>query len=199
MYRKTFTLTGFTALAFASGLSLAADNAANTAKTPIGKDTPFASAELAPKSGSAANGHLEFRKINGGITIKATVNGVTPAGKHGIHIHEKGDCSAADASSAGEHFNPLNMQHAAPNHTGSHIGDLGNIEVNEKGNGTLELTMKEANYDIKKVGGWEVIVGKSVVIHAKEDDLQTQPSGDAGGRIACGVIKSGGVVTKASK
>lgn len=195
MYKITYTLAGFTGLILSTSFAFAAD----TAKTAANKNTPFANVELGPKSGSAANGHLEFRKVDGGILINATVNGVTPAGKHGIHIHEKGDCTAADATSAGDHFNPLAMQHAAPNHTASHIGDLGNIEVDEKGYGTLELTMKDANYDVKKVGGWDVVVGKSVILHAKEDNFKTQPTGDAGGRIACGVIKAGGGVTKASK
>lgn len=149
---------------------------------------PFASAELAPKSGSAVRGQVQFRKISGGLVIDAKLSGVTPAGRHGFHIHETGDCSAPDASSAGGHFNPTKKAHGAPNSRAGHVGDLGNVDINANGEGTFHLVLQNAYYDVEQIGNWDALIGKAVVLHSGTDDLRSQPSGDAGNRIGCGVI-----------
>ncbi len=145
----------------------------------------FAEATLAPKSGSKVQGSVIFSRMQNGMQVLASITGGTP-GKHGIHIHEKGDCSAADAASAGAHFNPTGAPHAGPEAHARHVGDLGNITVKEDGVGLLSL-------DVPIVNGftnWDSIIGKSVVVHAKVDDEKSQPAGASGDRIACGVIQA---------
>lgn len=145
----------------------------------------FAEATLAPKSGSKVAGTVVFSRVKNGVQVLASITGGTP-GKHGIHIHEKGDCSAADASSAGGHFNPTGAPHAGVTAQARHVGDLGNITVKADGVGLLNL-------DIPAVSGftsWDSIIGKAVVVHAKVDDEKSQPAGAAGDRIACGVIQA---------
>jgi Cu-Zn family superoxide dismutase len=104
---------------------------------------------------------------------------------HGLHVHEKGDCSDPEAKNAGGHFNPKGMPHAGPTAMQRHAGDLGNIEVKDVGTGDLEITS-----DMLTVRpGPNSVVGRSVVFHEKADDLTTQPTGNAGGRLGCGVIR----------
>ena len=138
---------------------------------------------LEPTQNHRVRGMVSFTATESGVRIVADVEGLTP-GKHGFHIHEKGDCSAPDASSAGGHFNPTNLHHGAPDVEDRHLGDLGNLEADSKG---------YAHYDrIDKVivlHGANSIVGKAVIVHEKEDDLTSQPVGNAGGRVACGVIE----------
>jgi Cu-Zn family superoxide dismutase len=106
-------------------------------------------------------------------------------GEHGFHLHEKGDCSAPDASSAGGHFNPLHHPHAGPHTAQHHAGDFGNITVKADGTGTMSLTLKGEDAKIAR----EDAIGKAIILHEKADDLKTQPTGNAGGRIACGVVE----------
>ena len=135
---------------------------------------------------SAPSGKVEgtvwFEPAPGGVKVKARITGLAP-GTHGFHIHEFGDCSAADFTSAGGHFNPMSKPHGAPKDAARHVGDLGNIEAGADGVATLDWTDKEVGLD-----GHHGVVGRAVVVHAKADDLKTQPTGDAGGRLACGVI-----------
>ena len=140
-------------------------------------------AHLEGRSGAAVNGEAKFVDRGGKVEITVDANGL-PAGKHGIHVHEKGDCSASDASSAGAHFAPGGGAHAGPGDAGRHAGDLGNIEAGADGKGKLTITT-----DKLSVGSGEnSVVGKSLVIHTDADDLKTQPSGNSGSRIGCGVI-----------
>ena len=136
-------------------------------------------AVLHPASGSQVTGTVTFTKLTEGVKVVADVAGLTP-GKHGFHVHEYGDCSAPDAASAGSHFNPTKDPHAGHDAAQRHMGDLGNIEADASGKARLELTDKKIKLD--------AILGKSVIVHEKADDLKTQPTGDAGGRVACGVI-----------
>ena len=117
------------------------------------------------------------------VQVVADVENLKP-GKHGFHIHEKGDCSAPDASSAGAHFNPTHQHHGGSDSVERHAGDFGNITVDASGKGHLDWKGK------LKFSGAESIIGKSVIVHEKEDDLKTDPSGNSGARIACGVIKA---------
>jgi len=117
------------------------------------------------------------------VQVVADIQNLTP-GKHGFHIHEKGDCSAADASSAGGHFNPTHQHHGGPMTAEHHTGDLGNIEADASGKAHLDWKGK------MQMSGADSIIGKSVVVHEKEDDLKSDPAGNSGARIACGVIEA---------
>lgn len=146
----------------------------------------FAQAELEPRSDSKARGLVLFAKTPFGIQIIAKVLNVEP-GMHGIHIHENGDCSAPDASSAGGHFNPAGHDHGHISFATGHAGDFGNIVVDQDGEGILTLPL--SNDMLTGVKDWNEFIGKAIVLHSTQDDLVSQPSGDAGSRIACGVIR----------
>lgn len=107
-----------------------------------------------------------------------------PRGRHGIHIHESGDVSAPDLSSAGGHFNPTNERHGGPDSAERHVGDLGNLEGNNINVGNLDYVDRRIRLD-----GPSSIIGKAVIIHERPDNLKSQPSGNAGARIAGGVIE----------
>ncbi len=124
-------------------------------------------------------------QVKNGVRVVGRIEGLAPNSVHGFHIHENGDCSAPDASSAGEHFNPTKEPHGALGRTDtSHLGDLGNISADETGVATVERTVNE----LKVNKGKDQILGHSLILHEKADDLKTQPSGASGDRIACGVI-----------
>ncbi len=147
------------------------------------QDVRAASAQLEPKSGSKVTGIVAFAKVGDEVRVVAYIQNLTP-GKHGFHIHEKGDCSAPDAASAGAHFNPTQQHHGGPMTAEHHAGDLGNIEADASGNAQLNWKGKLS------LSGKDSIIGKSVVVHEKEDDLKTDPSGNSGARVGCGVINT---------
>lgn len=165
--KQTFLFALF-ALAVSSSVALA--------------QTTKAIAVLHPTQGSNVGGTVTFTASADQVKVVADVSGLTP-GKHGFHIHEFGDCSDVKAASAGGHFNPGNHQHGAPEAENRHAGDLGNIEADPSGKAHIEITDK-----VMKLTGADSIVGHAVIVHEKADDLKTQPTGDAGGRLACGVI-----------
>jgi len=140
-------------------------------------------AVLSPTQGNNVHGMVFFIPETEGVRVVADLTGLTP-GKHGFHIHEKGDCSTPDATSAGGHFNPEHSQHGAPTATMRHAGDFGNLTANEKGVAHYERV--DSNI---KLTGDNSIIGKGVIVHGKEDDLTSQPAGNAGPRVACGVIQ----------
>ncbi len=144
-----------------------------------------AKAKIESKSGSTVTGTATFTELaTGGVKVHVHIEHAPP-GTHGLHIHEKGDCSDPKAASAGGHFNPGGMPHAGPMDMKRHAGDLGNIEIKPDGTGDLEITS-----DMLTVkAGPNSVVGRAVVFHEKADDLKTQPTGDAGGRLGCGVIQ----------
>jgi superoxide dismutase, Cu-Zn family len=141
-----------------------------------------ASAKVNPTQGNAVKALITFTAVDGGVTVVADAEGLTP-GKHGFHVHEFGDCSAPDGSSAGAHFNPNKTKHGGPDSSERHVGDLGNLVADETGKAHYERTDK-----IISLRGPNSIIGKSIVIHSGEDDFKTQPSGNSGARVACGVI-----------
>jgi Cu-Zn family superoxide dismutase len=141
-------------------------------------------AKLNPSSGSQVTGTVTFTAAAKGAHVVIDMTDLTP-GKHGLHIHEKGDCSAADAASAGAHFNPTHSHHGGPTSAERHAGDFGNVEADASGKVHVELKEKGL-----KLSGADSIVGKSVIVHEKEDDLKTDPSGNSGARVACGVIEA---------
>jgi Cu-Zn family superoxide dismutase len=145
--------------------------------------SPAATAVLVPTKGNKASGTVDFTQRGNTVVVVAKVTGLTP-GAHGFHIHEKGNCTAADGSSAGGHFNPAGTPHGGPGHSPQHAGDLGNLEADASG---------LANYKAEITGislgtGDDSIIGRAVIVHEKADDLTTQPTGGSGSRIACGLI-----------
>lgn len=152
-----------------------------------------ATATLEAKSGSSVSGVVRFTETlaDGATAVRVSVDARNvPPGVHGFHVHEFGDCSAPDATSAGGHFNPTNHPHGAPNEAASHAGDFGNVLAND--NRRVDTTYLMRGVTLGE--GTTSIVGKAIVIHANPDDLVTQPTGDAGGRIACGVIRLDGMM-----
>jgi superoxide dismutase, Cu-Zn family len=140
--------------------------------------------DLQAKSGSKLAGKATLTETPEGVKVVLSVENVTP-GDHGAHVHEKGDCSAEDGSSAGGHFNPGGHPHALPAGDPRHLGDLGNVTVDKDGKGKLELVAAGANL---KDNDPHSFVGRSIIVHEKKDD-GGQPTGNAGGRIGCGEIK----------
>lgn len=139
-------------------------------------------AVLHPLGSGGASGSVTFTSVKDGIEVVADVTGLAP-GSHGFHVHEYGDCSAMDGSSAGGHFNPMGHHHGAPVDPMRHAGDLGNLVADTSGHARLVWVDKGM-----RLSGPNSIIGRSVIVHAKMDDLVSQPTGNAGGRVACGVI-----------
>lgn len=175
----------YSILLICTGL-LTSCNTRNQSNSGVNDEKATAIADLEPASGSNVSGTATFTEENGKVRFELSIQNISP-GVHAVHLHEKGDCSAADASSAGGHWNPTMKPHGKRESHGSyHKGDVGNMEVGEDGKGTLNLLVE----------GWTVggadstnVVGKSVIIHEKEDDFTSQPAGNAGSRISCGLIK----------
>jgi Cu-Zn family superoxide dismutase len=174
-----------TALAVLSGTVLAltawAQHNEKGAKEAMHGPTK-AIAVLHPTAKSKVHGVITFTQKDGYVEVAGEVRELSP-GMHGFHIHEFGDCSSADGSSAGGHFDPEGAPHGGPHDTKRHVGDLGNIKAGE--DGVAKVMLKDK---MLSLSGPHSIVGRSVIVHAKADDLKSQPSGDAGGRVACGVV-----------
>jgi len=149
----------------------------------MGGKTTSATANLQPTKGNKVSGTITFTQKGDKVLVAANVSGLTP-GLHGFHVHEKGDCSAADAMSAGGHFNPAGRPHGSPDSAEHHGGDLGNLTADKSGNATLSIEVSGITLDQSA----NSIVGKGVVVHANPDDLRSQPAGNSGPRVACGVI-----------
>lgn len=141
-------------------------------------------AVLAPTAGNQGSGVVTFTQEGDKVHVVADVSGLKPGSHHGFHIHDFGDCSAPDATSAGGHFNPFGHPHAGPSDAKHHGGDLGNVAAGDDGKAHLDLIVE----GISVKCGPATILGRGVILHAQEDDLKTQPTGNAGARIACGVI-----------
>ncbi len=165
-------------LGLAALVALAAPGTAHAA-------APKAVAKLEARSGSSVAGKATFTQQEGKVVMKVEVSGLTP-GTHAIHLHEKGDCSAPDATSAGGHWNPTSQDHGKWGRVPFHHGDIGNLVADKKGKAKLTL---ESNIWTLGDGKPSDVVGHAVIVHAKEDDFTTQPTGNAGGRVACGVIE----------
>ncbi|HLS85965.1 MAG TPA: superoxide dismutase family protein [Burkholderiales bacterium] len=150
------------------------------------EDPPRATAQLKPASGSKTIGEATFEQTGDNkVRIFLFAQGLKPNAQHAVHIHEVGDCSAPDASSAKGHFNPTGKPHGAPG--SGHAGDLPMLKANAKGRGNI-------NYEapgLTVTSGPGSVVGRAIVIHADPDDFKSQPAGNSGARIACGVIRAG--------
>lgn len=140
-------------------------------------------ADLAPTSGNNAKGTVTFTQRGDRLRVVADVSGLTPGG-HGFHVHEKGDCSADDGMSAGGHFNPTGKPHGNPSAADHHAGDMPMLVADASGNAHLD-----AHIDPATIGGTNDIIGKGVIVHRDADDFKTQPTGNSGARLACGVVR----------
>ena len=173
MKRTTWALAGLAAATLTGILACASS-------TP----DPTALAIIESRSDSKVTGKVIFTQNSSGQTkAEVWISNATP-GMHGLHIHEKGDCSAPDAASAGGHFNAAGNPHAAPTDKAHHNGDFGNIEIGADGKGHMVITSDM----LTVTDGPNCVVGKSVIFHEKADDLKTQPTGAAGARYGCGVV-----------
>lgn len=163
--------------------------AAATAAAPAPASAPKdAVAVLLSTDGNHAKGVVHLRADGDKLVVSADLEGLSPGQKHGFHIHEFGDCSKPDGSGAGGHFNPGGHAHGLADHAERHAGDLGNISADAKGQAHYEVTVPGVS-----LFGKDGILGRGLIVHAKVDD-GGQPTGNAGGRIACGTI--GLAVTK---
>lgn len=162
-------------------LSAIGASAACAAISPYG---PSAVAELQATQGNTATGTVKFTRNGNRVAVEAKVSGLTP-GNHGFHVHEKGDCSSGDGMSAGGHFNPTGKPHGNPSVPDHHAGDMPMLVADAAGNASLS-----SDLDVMTIGsGATDIVGKAVIVHKDPDDYTTQPTGNSGARVACGVIR----------
>lgn len=175
-------------------LSGAADAASALTGRPVVSSEADARADLRPVPGRDVRGAVEFTEADAGVQVYARMTGLEP-GRYGFHVHEVADCSDP-GTTAGGHFSPEDNPHGSPDAapTARHAGDLGNITVDESGRAELRLGVAEL-----EVEGERGVLGRSVVLHEGEDDLETQPDGDAGDPIACGVIRAVAAITESSE
>lgn len=163
-------------LAFAAAAALA-----GCASTPAG---PTATATLAPTAGNTTSGQVRFIQHGAQVLVRGEVRGLRPNSEHGFHVHEKGDCSAPDATSAGGHFNPVGQAHGRHGMGGHHAGDLLSLKADASGTARFSF---ESN-SISVGSGAADVVGRGLIVHRDPDDYTTQPTGNAGARLACAVI-----------
>ena len=145
-----------------------------------------------PTKGHRVSGTVRFVQMGDSVHVTADVSGLKPGALHGFHVHEFGDCSADDGASAGGHYNPEGHAHAGPDAGARHAGDLGNLQADASGRARYDYVM----HGVTIAGSVNPLLGRGVIVHAAPDDLVSQPTGNAGARIGCGVI---GVAQPAAK
>jgi len=143
-------------------------------------------ANIEGRSGSNVSGTITIQVQDENLLITGKVIGLNPNQSHAFHVHEFGDCSASDASSAGKHFNPCNRLHGHPQSSEHHIGDLANLVADVNGQAIINFVLEGAHLDTSEFG----ILDRPFVVHQQADDYYSQPAGNAGKRIGCGVIQS---------
>jgi Cu-Zn family superoxide dismutase len=178
---KCFAAAGACAIFCAAAIGLRSLDAAQHDEKSADASVTHAIAQLHATSGSSVKGKVAFTKVASGIHVHAEISGLTP-GEHGFHIHEYGVWSE-DGMASGAHYNPTMQKHAGIDAPKRHVGDLGNITANSNGNATLDVDDEHLS-----LHGAHSILGRGVVVHEKADDLRTQPSGNAGARLAVGVV-----------
>ena len=172
-------------IVLASVMGSAAVLLASCQSTP--EDAPRASAALQPTKGNKAFGEATFEQVGDKVRVIVFAQNLKPGQEHGFHVHEAGDCSSGDGMSAKGHFNPGGKPHGAPSSAERHAGDLPSLKADKSGRAKVDVTL-----DAISIGsGAGNIVGRGLIIHADPDDYKTQPTGNAGARLACGVIKAG--------
>jgi len=148
-------------------------------------DAPRATAELQPTKGNKTAGTVDFYQVGEKVRVVANVSGLTPGREHGFHVHDAGDCSSGDGMSAKGHFNPQGKPHGDPSSSERHAGDMPMLRADASGNARLDTQL-----DVMTVTpGPESVVGRGLIVHADPDDFKTQPTGNAGARLACAVIQ----------
>ena len=190
MRNTLLMLTALAALGCSRETSHSADAAKGGASEPSAAATASAQpprhhAILSPTQGNSASGRIELIPTDGVLTLTGSITGLEPNSEHGFHIHEKGDCSAPDASSAGGHFNPTSKAHGNPDSPPHHAGDMSNLVADAQGTAQVNAKLE----GVTAGGGPTSLLGKAIVVHAQADDYKSQPAGNSGARIACGVIQ----------
>lgn len=165
--------------------TVATDPPAATTAAPAPPAASSAVVTLQPTAGHKGTGLLDLMPHPDGVHFGGRLAGLSPNAEHGFHVHETGDCSAPDASSAGGHFNPGGDMHGAPDAASHHAGDMSNAQADAQGEADIDLIV--SGLEIGTAGPRDVL-GRALVVHQKADDFRTQPDGGAGPRIACGVI-----------
>ena len=166
---------------------LAAASAMLAACAGMPSADPMANATLSARSGSSVTGALHVMRMGDGVHVTGEISGLAPGSTHAFHIHEKGDCSAADATSAGGHFNPTGQPHGNAQGSGAHhLGDQANLVADARGTVRVDAHFSGVSLG---TGASDDVMSKAIVIHADPDDYTSQPAGNAGKRIACGVIR----------
>jgi Cu-Zn family superoxide dismutase len=145
---------------------------------------PSAGAQLAPTKGNTTSGSVSFTQVGPKVLVTAEIYGLKPNAEHGFHIHDKGDCSSGDGMSTGGHFNPTTQVHGAHGKGVHHTGDLPSLIADS--NGVAKLKFESSSITID--AGATNIVGRGLIVHMDPDDFKTQPTGNAGPRLACAVI-----------
>ena len=165
-------------------ISAAALSAACSQMAPMQPMGPKAQAAMAPTQGNTAAGRVMFHQHGGQMMVMVRLSGLKPNAEHGFHIHEKGDCTSGDGMGTGGHFNPTGKPHGPP--TGErHAGDLPALKADA--NGKVDTSFAVAGISLGAGAGADVL-GRGLIVHAGPDDYTTQPTGNSGARIACGVI-----------
>jgi len=154
-------------------------------QTMMPDEGPIASAALKPTAGNKTFGEATFEQVGDKVKVFVFVQGLKPGQEHGLHIHEAGDCSSGDGMSAKGHFNPYGKPHGNPASGEHHAGDLPAIKADKRGRGNVQIEVE----GISVTPGPTSIVGRGLIVHAGPDDYKTQPTGNSGARIACGVIQ----------
>jgi Cu-Zn family superoxide dismutase len=172
MMRRTLSILALAALAGCQSMS----------------DEPArANAQLQPTKGNKTFGEATFEQRGNKVHVVVYVQGLKPGQEHGLHIHEVGDCSSGDGMSAKGHFNPFGKPHGSPGTAERHAGDLPALKAEKNGRAKVDVEVDV----ITVTPGPASIIGKAVIVHADPDDYKTQPTGNAGARLACGVIRAG--------
>ena len=164
-----------------------APNTSAAAPAPVSNPGPV-HVTLVSATGSTVGGVLTVTNEGDAVSILGEITGLPPGKEVGFHVHEVGDCSLPDFTSAGPHFNPTMDPHGGPKSKAHHMGDLPNAKADKSGRALIDITVKGPSL-VDKDGAPSAILGKSLVVHAMRDDYKTQPSGDSGARVACGVIR----------
>jgi superoxide dismutase, Cu-Zn family len=153
---------------------------------PAPAPSAVATAKVVGAGDNVATGELTFTAVPDGVHISGSIAGLDPDSEHGFHVHETGDCSAPADGSAGKHYNPAAQPHGGPDAAARHLGDLANLHADASGNAVVDAHLADASVGTRDDRD---LVGHAVIIHATRDDYSTQPSGDSGTPIACGVIE----------
>ncbi len=185
--RLRFSLTTLVGTALLAGCGTHAPVKLEAPPAPAAVSTArLAEANLAPASASLVSGRVALVPEAGGVHITGVIGGLPRGRQAAFHVHEKGDCSAVDAASAGGHFNPAAQPHGRAGSGAHHAGDMDNLQANADGVVHVDVHLRGVT-----LGGGAAndIAGRALVVHADADDYHSQPAGNAGARVACGVIR----------